>query len=380
LPKVELGSALERGFTILLGLSQSLAPMLLKTERLLVRLHMVLRSYLGWSEQIYVSDRIAEYRNMWQAVAEAERADFKVLAEDIWEIELNGNQTRIRNDIMEFDNPVTLEIAGRKPLVYNLLHERGLRVPPHLVFRYDELDKAGSFLKQYPAGCVIKPAHGTSSGQGVTTHILSQREVRKASILASHYCKELIIEPMIPGECYRLLVLNGKVIHAVCRRGYQLKGDGFSTISELIRRENEKLSGKGLPIFDIDRDCLFTLSYQNLSLNSTPGKDMEFIGKSVNDPTRKYIEVRTVYNTPVTGRICSALIENALEAAKIMRSKFVGVDFITVDASKPLEESGGVINEVNTTPGLHHHYDIKSEKYPVIARDILKALLDQIDQ
>jgi D-alanine-D-alanine ligase-like ATP-grasp enzyme len=354
--------------------------MLLKAERLFARLHIIFRSHLKSSGRVYVYDRIAEYRNMWQAVAAAEKADFKVLAEDIWDIELNGRRTRIRNDIMEFDNPVTLEIAGRKPLIYKLLQAGGLRVPPHVVFHYDRLDKANAFLKQYPAGCVIKPANGTSSGQGVTTHIVSPQEVRRASILASLYCKELLIEPMIAGECYRLLVLDGRVIHAVCRRGYRLKGDGLSTVSALIRQENEKLSEKGLPIVDIDRDCLFTLSYQDLSLDATPEKDVEFIVKSVNDATRKYIEVRTVYNAAVTDDICSALVENAIAAAKILRSRFVGVDFITVDASQPLEKTGGVINEVNTTPGLHHHYDIRSEKYPAVARDILRALLHEADQ
>nr|HQU71074.1 hypothetical protein [Calditrichia bacterium] len=34
----------------------------------------------------------------------------------------------------------------------------------------------------------------------------------------------------------------------------------------------------------------------------------------------------------------------------------LGVDLITPDVSRPLDEVGGVINEINTNPGLHHHY------------------------
>ena len=348
----------------------------LKIERQLARIHDIMRSYLKLPTQVYVRDRIAEYRNMWHAVAEAEKAEFKVLAEDIWDIELNGRRTRIKNDILEFDNPVTLEIAGRKPVIYQMLRESGLRVPPHLAYRYDHLENAAAFLKRFPAGCVIKPANGTSSGQGVTTHIRSLREVRRASILASLYCKDLLIEPMIGGECYRLLVLDGRVIHAVCRQGYRLKGDGVATVAELIRQENGKRAQKGLPLLTIDRDCHFSLSYQDLALSAVPEKDRQFIIKSVDGATRKFVEVRTVYNTTVTDRVCSALVDNAVAAAKVIRSRFVGVDFITVDATQPLEKTGGFINEVNTTPGLHHHYDLTTEKYPAVARDILRALLN----
>ncbi len=49
---------------------------------------------------------------------------------------------------------------------------------------------------------------------------------------------------------------------------------------------------------------------------------------------------------------------------------------ICKEISRPLSETGGVVNEINTTPGLHHHYLIsdRSEIYPV-AIPIIKFLL-----
>jgi cyanophycin synthetase len=38
--------------------------------------------------------------------------------------------------------------------------------------------------------------------------------------------------------------------------------------------------------------------------------------------------------------------------------RLAGVDVITPDASRPLEEAGGVVAEVNGTPGIHHHYHV----------------------
>jgi D-alanine-D-alanine ligase-like ATP-grasp enzyme len=58
-------------------------------------------------------------------------------------------------------------------------------------------------------------------------------------------------------------------------------------------------------------------------------------------------------------------------------SVFLGVDVITSDIQADLRECGGVINEVNTTPALHHHYDPKREPFPAPALAIVKDLLSQ---
>lgn len=348
--------------------------LLLRLERLFTQVRKIWEAKVNSSGQIYVQDRVSEYRNMWREAAEKVGAKFTALGDSVWELELDGKTTRILNDKLEFDNPVTLEIAGMKPLVYQLFAERGLQVPEHQVFQLENWDRAGEFVKRHPKGCVVKPANGTSSGQGVTTHVQTEREVRAASILASLYCSELLIEPMIPGECYRLLVLDGEMIHAVRRKGPRLIGDGVSTVGNLISTENERRRSRGEYLLDIDRDCLFTLDYQGLSLESTPPRGQTFLAKSVNDPRRKQVEVRTVYNEAVTDLVCDALKKNAESAAKILNSQLVGVDFITADPTVSLEKSGGVINEVNTTPGLHHHYDSSLERFPEPALRILQSL------
>lgn len=348
---------------------------ILRFQRKLARLRKIWSDMRGASKQVYVHQRVSEYRDMWKAAAQEMGAEFADLADRVWEVRHAGKSTRIYNDVLEFDNPVTLEIAGMKPLVYRLLARHDLPVPAHLAFTLADIDQAYSFLEKYPQGAVVKPARGTSSGQGVTTHILSKKEVRQAAILASLYGPEIVIEPMVPGECYRLLVLDGEVIHAVCRRGPRLSGDGTTGIAGLLESENTRRRAAGSPTLDIDRDTLFTLAYQHLSLDSVPAKNQSFLVKSVNDPIRKRVEVRTVYNEDVTGKVDDSLVRAARVAAAAIGSRFVGVDFITVDGSKPLEETGGMINELNTTPGLHHHYDREKESYPRPAIQALRALL-----
>lgn len=349
----------------------------LRIERLMARIRKIWEEKRNSSGQTYVHHRVSEYRDMWKNVAIKLGARFTVLTDSVWELELDGKTARILNDKLEFDNPVTLEIAGMKPLVYQLFAERGLRVPEYRTYQLDDWEHTLEFLKRHPKGCVVKPANGTSSGHGVTTHIQTESELKAASILASLYCPDLLIEPMIPGECYRLLVLDGTLIHAVRRKGPTLVGDGVSSIAGLLQRENDIRNSRGDQCLDIDRDCLFTLDYQGFSLDSVPLQGQAFLVKSVNDSRRKRVEVRTVYNDVVTHRIGDSLRDNAEAAARILRSRLVGVDFITVDPTVPLEKSGGVINEVNTTPGLHHHYDAARELFPEPAPRILQSLFSR---
>jgi len=349
---------------------------LLQLERLLARLRRSWNIRHRPPGELYVQGRVSEYREIWRAVAEEVGAQFDFISEDIWELSLGENRTKIANYKLQFDDPVVLEMAGRKPFVYRLLRERGLRVPEHEIFQLGDLDKAEAFLARQPKGCVVKPANGTASGLGVTTHVFARRELRRAAILASLYDSQLLIEKMIPGESYRLLVLDGKVIHAVRRRSPRLEGDGTSTVAELIRAENKRLMARGQTVIGTDRDCCFTLDYQNLSLSSIPREGQRFAVQSVNDPEQRREEVRTVYDESVSDLLCEALREDAESAADRLGARFIGVDVITPDPTVPLEQSGGAIIELNTTPGLHHHYDMRREKYPKPALRVLRALLD----
>ena len=346
----------------------------LTLQRDAMRLRKLIVDQGGWSGQIYFQHRVGEYRAMWQRVAAAQGATFTELEPDLWQIDLGQRRIRILNHELEFDNPVTLGLAGRKPAVHQLLHAAGLAVPEHASFTLDRLEDARRFVAQHPRGCVIKPAAGYG-GKGVTTHVHREGEVRRAALLASLYGSTLLVEAMIPGESYRLLVLEGKVIHAVCRRGMRLQGDGASTVRQLLQAANKPRRAARLPPVRVDRDCLFTLAAQDMTLDSRPEAGQTLLAKSIPGRTRKYAELRTVYTHPASDLISESIRRDAEEAARIIGSDFLGVDVITLDPSVPLAQSGGVINEVNTTPALHHHYDPSQQARPEVALKVMEALL-----
>jgi cyanophycin synthetase len=324
--------------------------------------------------RIYFHQRVAQYEQMWRSASQAIGAGFIELAPGTWQIERDGRRTRVLNYLTEFDNPAALGLAGNKPLIHRLLARDGIPVPDHLVFTLREIERAQDFLARHPAGTVVKPVNG-SAGLGVTTHVETRADLRRAAVLASLYSDGILIEAMIPGECYRLLVLEGRMIHAVCRRGARLKGDGVSTVSQLARRMSVNGTAREERSLRNDRNVRYTLGWQGLSLESVVENGREFLLKTIPDERDSLVELRTVYTASATDQIGEALRESAERAAALLGSDFVGVDVITPNPMLPLQEAGGAINELNTTPALHHHYEPSTDRHPAAALDVLEALL-----
>jgi cyanophycin synthetase len=58
-------------------------------------------------------------------------------------------------------------------------------------------------------------------------------------------------------------------------------------------------------------------------------------------------------------------------------SRFAGVDILTNDPSVPLAKSRGVFLELNTTPGIHHHYIAPEGGSPPVAVAVLRHIFEQ---
>ena len=128
-------------------------------------------------------------------------------------------------------------------------------------------------------------------------------------------------------------------------------------------------------LIKIDRDCLFTLDWQGLTPARVVPEGTEVLLKVVENPEGGNKEIRTVYNTDVTDQVCPSIRADVEKAARVLGSDFVGVDLIMTDPTRPLLETGGCLNEVNTTPALHHHYDPKKEEFPSVAANVLDIAL-----
>jgi cyanophycin synthetase len=257
------------------------------------------------------------------------------------------------------DNPVTLKLAGDRPLTYKMLVEAGLTVPEFMPFNLKGIHEAEEFVRAMSNAVIVKPASGTSGGHGITSGVTNVTQLRKAAAFASIGNKTLIVEKMISGDCYRLLYLDGELLDAVVRYRPVIVGDGVSRIGQLIEIENRcRISNaeiSSLSTISLDLDLKWTLKSQGLSLRSVPHANQTVPIKTVvNEGSAAECE-------SVTSSIGQELRDEGAAAARALGVRLAGVEVITTDPSVSLQKSIGAIIEVNTTPGLHHHYLVRND-------------------
>lgn len=320
------------------------------------------------------------YHDMWRTAANEMGADFTAVDYTVWDVSYEGKRTRLNLYQTELDNPVALSIAGDKALCHRMLADGGIPVPDYLVFSPHEISAAHAFLRKHGGYFIVKPSGGTSAARGITMFVESTKDCTKAAAIASAYSKRILMERIVPGELYRLLVLRGKVIHAIRRPGMRILGDGILTIAQLVSRKLLELSPLSTqdpePTLETDRDLLANLHAQDLDMRSILEKGTERIVKSYRSRMSKTIEENPAYSEDVTELIGEDVKDIATQAAQLIRTEFAAVELITPETRTPLQAGSGKIIDINTTPGLGPHFDLSigpSAPNPAVA--VLRCLL-----
>jgi len=314
------------------------------------------------------------YDQLWTAAAANVGATIDDLGYGITRIARNGRETFVNGPKVMLDGPVTLKMAGNKPLVSTMLKAHGHPIGKFLEFTLPELEAAESFLQSLGGLAVVKPGMSGASGRGVTLGISTSGELRRAARLAATFSKTILIEQQAAGPSYRLLYIDGEFIDAVERRPPCLTGDGRRTVAQLVKQENlRRLKGiapLAMQPLVVDVEMKRCLSEQGLRLSSVVPAGRSIMVKAVVN------ENTAAENSCVRDRVHPDTIRRGAEIARLLRIRLAGHDIITTDISRPLHETGGVFNEVNTTPGLQHHYlvDNAERTFPVLEH-LLEVLL-----
>ena len=316
------------------------------------------------------------FEKMWRQAADNIGAEYSDFGFDFGRISRNGLTTFVKQSNVMLDDQLTLDIMGNKALVYKLLTEKRYPIPNHKHYCLGNLAACEEFFHTQTGPVVVKPASGTGGGRGVTTGITSLKALRKASRYAARFDSELLIEEQIEGHSYRLLYLDGKFIDAVRRDRPVIVGDGRKTIRQLVGLENKiRLSGeafKALSPLKIDRDCQNRLCELGLTPRSClkNGQVIE-LKRSINENCNQK-------NFSVKAQVHPQTIVTGEKLVRDLGVKFAGLDLICKDISKPLNLANGVIGEVNTTPGIHHHYLIENRSQGVpVAELVLEFLFEK---
>jgi cyanophycin synthetase len=259
-----------------------------------------------------------------------------------------GNkQRRIWTAETELTSAIAEGISRDKDLTKSLLASCGVPVPEGRMV--ESPSDAWEAAQDIGLPVVVKPYDGNHA-RGVFTNLSNQSEIEKAYEDALNEGSGVMVERFIPGNEHRLLVVGKKVVAAAKGESAWAKGDGVRTIRQLIEQEINTDPRRGdaeiLPLSPVvfDTKLELELSRQKLSLDSVPAKDQDVL---VQGSGNMAFEVTHLVHPDVAAQ--------AALAARVIGLDIAGIDLVAEDISRPLEEQGGAIVEVNAGPGLIMH-------------------------
>ena len=317
---------------------------------------------------------MAVNRRIWDEAATRLDVDVRDLEGGKLEIGRGETWVTIHLHVTAVDDEAALGRALDKASSQRLLAEAGIAVPEHVAFDLADLEPARRALESGGVW-VVKPAAGTSSGQGITTGVRTAEDLQRAAVRAARSGSALLLERQAPGEEYRLLVLDGELIGAVRRFPPSVTGDGRSSIGELVLEANrERLAANGdagLKLITLDLDAFLALREAGLTPASVPAAGQRVAVKE----SRSQSGAGDVETVPLAA-VSDALVAEAARAAEAVGLRLAGIDLATPDLATSLAAAGGAVIEINGTPGLHYHYLVRdSDQAERVAVPILERLL-----
>lgn len=280
------------------------------------------------------------------------------------------HQKRIRASISSQTSSIGVDIACNKDETKNLLEASAIPVPKgKVISTEEELQQAIAELN-YPL--VIKPLDG-NQGKGTTIYITTWTQARQAFTLATRISRQVIVEKYISGFDFRLLVINYKLVAAAKRIPACVKGDGYSTIAQLIEAVNsDPRRGTDhenvLTSIKVDECTKGILAEKNLTLHSVlKEKEVLYLKLTANLSTGGT-------SVDITDQVHPENVEMAERIARIVGLDICGIDVMAPDMTRPITRNGGAILEVNAAPGFRMHLS-PAEGMP---RNVAAPVLDML--
>ncbi|MGL4741807.1 MAG: bifunctional glutamate--cysteine ligase GshA/glutathione synthetase GshB [Sarcina sp.] len=252
------------------------------------------------------------------------------------------------------DTYITALLMENKEVTKKILQANNIKVPKGEVFENIELAKDSySIFKNKEI--VIKPK-STNFGLGISIfkNIFSKEDFEKAIEIAFNEDRSILIEEFIKGREFRFLVINDKVVGILHRVPANIKGDGISTITQLVEEKNKDfLRGKGYvkPLEKIKLGPIeeMFLKSQNLRFDSILEKDqLVYLRENSNISTGGD-------SLDFTDDIHPSYNEIAVEAAKAAKARITGIDIMIQDINEMANDKNHAIIEMNFNPAIHIH-------------------------
>lgn len=277
---------------------------------------------------------------------------------------------RMQRKLTDKTSHLAVNKTTDKTRTLEALKQVGLPTPAHI--EVEDAGKAVAAAKKIGFPVVVKPV-STDRGVGITVGATTEDAVRAAYELARKFDPRVAVERFVPGDTYRLLVIDGKFSAASRTAPTAIAGDGKNTIRHIVDEINSaQQRGPGhqraLTRLSFDEEALTILK----SLNLGPDSVLK---------SKQSIQIRTTSNlsrggssVAVTDEVHEDVRRLAELCASVIGLDIAGIDYRTPSISQSWREGESAVIEVNQSPGLRMHFAPAVGKPVHVGNAILKML------
>lgn len=314
----------------------------------------------------------------------APRIGAKVIIEPEWGfvgqiIFKNGRKRYFRYSSIDLNPLGASDIATDKGYASFFMNRLGYPIIPGQVFFSDNwsraigskknIDAAHHYAQKIGWPLIVKPNSG-SQGAGVFK-VTNKSEFYRALRFIFRQDRVALVQKLVCGRDYRLVVLDKQVISAYERRPFNIVGDGVSSVERLIKKKLYDFMITDRPAkLDInDWRIAQELKKQKLTLRSVlPAGVNIFLLANANLTTGgDAVDVTKIIN--------SGFKKLAIRLTKDMGLRFCGVDLmVDGDISQAPRTGNYWIIEINAAPGLDHYVKTGREQVKIVENMYLRVL------
>lgn len=269
-----------------------------------------------------------------------------------------------------FATSTARSISDKKHLAYQLAESLGVRVPQTYVIDTAHMPGSEDIQTWLQAGpLVIKPDNASLS-HGLTLQVTTESGLLKAIDNAKEYSETVLVQEQVSGEELRFVVINGVVTSALLRQTPRIVGDGVSTASQLLDKENDLRRSIQVPYLTyplLTEELIDTAQFESTKVLAK-GQVYE-LGKST--------MIRggcSVYD--VISSVDASYVDTATRLANSLGKGFIVVDMFIEDYKQPKSETNHAFIEFNMSPVLKLCYSCRDDKQ----YDVLADLVPLIDR
>ena len=229
------------------------------------------------------------------------------------------------------------------------------------------IDAAYRYAKRLGFPVIVKPNSG-SKGTAVAK-VQDKKNFYRSMRLIFRQDRVALVQKVVPGHDYRLVVLDNRVISAYERLPLSVTGNGHKSISQLLAAKQRQfiIAGRDTQIKSDDPRIKEKLARQKLKFTSIPAKgERIFLLDNANLSTGGD-------SLDVTEEIHPGFQKIAVELTRDMGLRLCGVDLM-VDGDIRQQPATYRIIEINAAPGLDHYVQTGKKQEKIVEGLYLEVL------